>query len=435
MNRISTQILELTRSVASASELLRIKENIKKVHLSPAGSCFFSEANHDCIGLRIIRNGKIGFSSSSDPAMIPELTDMAIASSRSGNPASFHFPESVEPASVKLVHPKLERWNFETLGELVDELRICLLDAFPHSSTSGEFLLSTTDISIANSADLDVSYRKLVLGWNLRFTLPTSNGLFTISSRAITGLPDFQPEILSGEIIRKATWCNRIISNPVIGSRIILSPDAISVILQSVKAGVNGWRKVYGSSPLIGKENTSIASDSITIRDRANLDYGAASAPFDAEGIRTGDKTIIEKGIFKNFIFDLSSAAAAGSLSTGNAGRNCFDLPQPVCTNFVMDTGNQSIDHMISSLSSGIYISDLLSGGNSNVVTGEFSFDTGSVFIVESGEITGRVEHAVITGNVYSMLSDVIEIESSLHLSGTDLVPHILTGNLSVILI
>ena len=200
----------------------------------------------------------------------------------------------------------------------------------------------------------------------------------------------------------------------------------------AVRAGVSARRRLRGSSPLIGKLEERVASESVSIYDRPRLDLGGASAPFDAEGIATYDKPLFENGLFKGFIYDLASAHEAGTRSTGNAGRNCHDAPEPVCTNLVMEPGDQTLEAMVSGVEEGLLVADVLSGGSSNVVTGDFSFDTTSAFVVRDGEIQGRTDRGRITGNVYGALSTVSAIESSLHLAGTDWLPHLRVDRLSV---
>jgi PmbA protein len=163
------------------------------------------------------------------------------------------------------------------------------------------------------------------------------------------------------------------------------------------------------------------------------LDHGASSAPFDAEGTATYDKPLFEKGVFRGFVFDLATAIESGTSSTGNAGRNLDRRPEPVCTNLVMEGGRDTLGSMISSMESGIVVSDILSGEGSNASTGEFAFDSCNVFLVDGGEIAGRIPSALIRGNVYSLLQNVSMVEETLTATGSDLFPAVLTRGVTTV--
>jgi PmbA protein len=288
------------------------------------------------------------------------------------------------------------------------------------------------EVELGNSEGLEASYTKANLRTAVRFTFPTNQGLFTHYYGATAGTAALEPEEIAANASKVASWASRTLPLESCEGPVILAPGALSVLLQALRAGVSARRRLRGSSPLIGKLEEKVVSEEVSIHDRPRLDFGGASAPFDAEGVATYDKPLFANGLFKGFIYDLASAYEAGTRSTGNAGRNCHDAPEPVCTNLVMEPGDRTLEAMVSGVEAGLLVTDVLSGGSSNVVTGDFSFDTTSAFVVRDGEIQGRADRGRITGNVYEALSTVSAIESSLHLTGTDWLPHIRFDRLSV---
>ena len=90
-----------------------------------------------------------------------------------------------------------------------------------------------------------------------------------------------------------------------LGGRKVKSQTAQVVIDRLVAGQLVGWvfgaasgRSIYRkSSFLVDKINTEIASPLISIVDDATLADGPASRPFDAEGVRSSQVTVVENGV------------------------------------------------------------------------------------------------------------------------------------------
>jgi len=160
--------------------------------------------------------------------------------------------------------------------------------------------------------------------------------------------------------------------------------------------------------------------------------FRISGIPFCQFTTATSDKAIFDRGIFRGFLFDLVTAAQSGTHSTGNAGRNLNGRPEPVCTNLTMKPGEVSVEEMISSVESGLMVTDILSGEGSNAVSGDFAFDSCNVLAIEGGEVTGRIPGPLLRGNVYEMLRRVTGVGDRPARTGSDLFPAVLAGGITL---
>jgi len=90
--------------------------------------------------------------------------------------------------------------------------------------------------------------------------------------------------------------------------------------------------------------------------DDGRIPGGVASAPFDGEGCRTQRTVVIERGVVREFLRDLTGDEG----STGNGVRASFREPPELKTsNFFIKPGTASPSELIASLKQGIRITTL----------------------------------------------------------------------------
>ena len=104
-----------------------------------------------------------------------------------------------------------------------------------------------------------------------------------------------------------------------------------------------------------------------------------------------GRRFYFEDGKFCSFLFDLDTAAETGNRTTGNAERGALSLPSTGTSNLVMSAGVSSREEMIGSLDRGVVVYGVLGGGQSNLLAGDYAFNVMLGFLVEGGEVVGRL--------------------------------------------
>ena len=94
----------------------------------------------------------------------------------------------------------------------------------------------------------------------------------------------------------------------------------------------------------------------------------------------------------KNYIYDLQTAGIMNAKSTGNGTRSFASQPSPGNSNVIIEPGEMKFEDMIKDMKRGILVDQVLGGGQSNILAGEFSVNIDLGFLVENGEIVGRVK-------------------------------------------
>lgn len=190
-----------------------------------------------------------------------------------------------------------------------------------------------------------------------------------------------------------------------------------------------------GLSLLKNKVGEKIAAEKLTIIDTPFYEGNTMQIAFDGEGVPTSEKTVIENGILKTLLYNLSSAKKDGVESTGNASRSGSSIGTRVYS-FHIVPGTLTKDELLQKAGDGIYITELkgLHAG-ANSVTGDFSIESAG-FKITDGKIGDPIKSFTVAGNFFDLLKEIDEIGSEIEVGGpgyTQIIsPDILVCGMSV---
>ena len=163
---------------------------------------------------------------------------------------------------------------------------------------------------------------------------------------------------------------------------------------------------------MLGKQ---VLSKLITIKQ--DPFYGYMKRAIDDEGSEVKPLTLIKNGILENFYYDLASAHKQGpgtSPMTGNGFKpSLTSQPEPTLLNMIVSKGSRSINQIIKDINYGLLI-DQTMGGLSTNISGDMSVNIDVGFLIEEGEIVGRVKDTMVTGNIYTALNNIAELSNDL---------------------
>ena len=209
--------------------------------------------------------------------------------------------------------------------------------------------------------------------------------------------------------------------------------------LFSVFSGIFMAENAQKGFSLLSKEKVgeTIAAPHITLRDDGVCDLSLGSMAFDAEGVATQQKAIIENGVLKTLLYNLKSAEKDGVKSTGNASKaGLGGAIATSCTNFYLVPSDTPFDELVGRVEKGVVITEM-AGLHSGVnpVSGDFSISADG-YLVEDGKIARPVEQITVAGNFYEVLKNIQAVGSDLrfHSSGHGGIgmPSILVDGLTV---
>lgn len=161
-------------------------------------------------------------------------------------------------------------------------------------------------------------------------------------------------------------------------------------------------------SALVGKLGTLIASEHVQITDNPHLKMGMRTSAFDAEGVATYVKPIIEKGVLKTYLHNLKTAHIDGVKTTGNASKNSYKSSVEIApSNLCFEPGSSDMQTLLKTIEKGIFITSLqgLHAGI-NGVSGDFSLQCHG-FQIQKGLISEPVSQITVSGNFFELLKDI----------------------------
>jgi PmbA protein len=362
------------------------------------------------VGLRVIKNGRIGFSSTSDVSNTEELIDRAVDSARFGQEAKFEFPQEHDFPRVRIFDESVADFTAENAVREGETLIGAIKEKEPDLKIDAHIEKAVSRTRIVNSRGLDHSFDKTYFTYFAEgFLLANGSFVWIFEGKSRCSLC-LETDKFAREVLWKASLAKKVVEAPDKSLPVLFMPDALTSLLQAFALGVNGKSVQKGSSPLVGRLGEKLVSERVTICDDGLLECGARSSPVDGEGVPSTKLNLIEDGVLKGYIFDLQTAGLMDAETTGNAARGYSSMPNPQISNFCVAPGSSSVEDMIKNMKEGIVVYDVLGGGQSNLMAGDFSVNISLGFKVENGEMVGRIKDAMIAGNVYDVFSRVIDV-------------------------
>jgi PmbA protein len=359
------------------------------------------------VGLRVVRNGRLGFSSTTNPDLVEETVAAALDNAAFGRLARFSFPGiSAKPEVttfdnrvIMLSALKLIDWGHELIEAVRSRVADLKLDLV-FSKTYTEFVLM-------NSTGLDTRFSRA------EFDL-SATGLLVHDG--LVWIPEYE-NLSSGRPLPVGPVCDRLEHRARLARAkkklasgtypVIFMPTAVPNLLLPFLAGVNGKQLEKGVSPLVGRVGQRLLDKSITIADNGLKSFGLGSGPFDGEGVPRRRNLLFDQGVFTGFLFDCATAAACRAKTTGSAGRDYATQPQPATSNIELAAGSSRLEIAMRGMREGLLVYGCIGGGQSNLLAGDVTLDVSSGYKVENGTAAGRVKDVMIAGNVYEMFSNV----------------------------
>ena len=162
-----------------------------------------------------------------------------------------------------------------------------------------------------------------------------------------------------------------------------------------------------GSSAYAGRIGQQVASPLISAYDDGTIPGRRGSFRFDDEGTPSQRTVLIEKGVLKEYMWDLAEARRAGRQSTGNGRRQTYrHMPVPRMTNTYIGVGNYDPEEIIRATPKGVYIKQM-SGGQAELANGDFVFSATEAYLIEDGKITTPLRGATVMGNGPTILKEI----------------------------
>ncbi|KAJ57454.1 modulator protein [Actibacterium mucosum KCTC 23349] len=217
---------------------------------------------------------------------------------------------------------------------------------------------------------------------------------------------------------------------PPTGAYPVLFDERISSsLIAHLASAVNGSAIARGASWLRDALDQAVLPDHLSLEEIPHQPRLAGSRYFDAEGLPTANRKLVDNGVLTGWVLDLATARKLDLQSTANAQRGTSSPPSPGLTNLRLTQGEVTREDLLAQMGTGLLVTSMI-GSTINPNTGDYSRGA-SGFWVENGQITYPVNECTIAGNLRPMLRSIIPAnDARLHLSRQ--VPSLLVEGLTL---
>jgi PmbA protein len=370
------------------------------------------------VNLRVLSGGRVGIAGSTAMDAAPAaLVERALASAELGEPLALVFPPSAALPRVPTLFERAGSASLDALIAIGRDLAERLAREGCQVNVNVEREIAST--RVANTVGADGTYRSTGVAISAEVWRISGNDVLAIAD-GFEGadLPTREAiAALVHSIESRLEPALTIVDSPEGSLPVVFTPAGLSALFLPVTQALSGKAVLQGISPLAGKVGEQIFDPAFTLVDDPLTAGRSASRPIDDECVPSRVTRLVEKGVVKQFLYDLETAARAGTASTGHGQRGIFSKPVPSYSNIVIGDGkNVGARHvvplplgggLIADIKNGLLVDDLIGVGQGNVIGGAFSHPVALAYRIERGQITGRVKDAAIAGNSYELLKHI----------------------------
>lgn len=158
-----------------------------------------------------------------------------------------------------------------------------------------------------------------------------------------------------------------------------------------------------GESCFRGRIGERLGPEGLTIHDDSRYPGGFGSIPYDDNGVRAGDKPIIEDGVLVGYLTDRERAAEFGLAPNGAArAQDHENRPLVRMSNTLIEPGDHAEEEVLE-VKEGIYCAGSR-GGQVDTARGTFLFNAQDAWRIEDGELTTPLRDVSLTGDILRTL-------------------------------
>lgn len=430
------KLLEIGKKYADEVEVYQINYNASSVSFENGILKDIESTIQSGLSLRIIKDGLLGFSYTKNLLDPEAFVKNAVDSLKGEVRVNFSFPERKNLKSLNTYDPEIEALSNTKMVEEGQRVSEILSEA---TKTQINVIINkvVSEIRILNSRGVDYTARSSIY---YSYAAAMYPGSYSSVVRMVADkkYKEFSKEDLDYMIFLFNNSKNEV--KPKSGKmKVLFLPNTMYVLIWRLTYATNGKNIYEKTSPLIDKIGSQIFDDSITIYDNPLDDSLPGARSFDDEGVECKVLPIVESGVLKNFYFDLYYGSKLNVESTGHGYKatdwgqeNIRVRPSPSLEHLHMVPGDKDFYAMIKSMDRGIIVSQALGAHSGNIPNGDFSIGLSPGIYVENGEIVGHVKDAMVAGNIYEVMKNVVYIENKTYLSNMGVFPSVIFDNVSV---
>ena len=382
-----------------------------------------SQAGAKGLGVRVIRDGKMGYAYTSDfaAASIKRTIQRAITLAEVADRDEYRSlpqPALADDEDLDIYDQAIVDLPTVRKVEMAKQIEQVALgyDKRIVLTNRCTLLSQVGTVALVNSKGIAGSYDKTFIGGFLMAMAADENDRsvafgFDFGSR----LADFVPAEVGKDAARKAV--DMLGGKPVPTQRatVVYSPLAATSMLGALSRALAADALQRNRSFLKGKMGQTVSSDMVSVLDNGRLPGGIATRPFDDEGVPTAATRLIDEGVLQTALYDHYTATRDGTASsTGNASRSSHaSIPALDASNFYFQPGPQTPEEVMAGVEKGLYVESVMNTASINPISGDYSISAKGYWI-ENGQRSYAVNEVTIALPMQDLLQNISAIGNDL---------------------
>ena len=374
----------------------------------------FAKEEIDCgVGIRVIKDNKVGFAFTSDMNKIEEAAMQSIENTKLNKvDENYAFAEVEKVPEIKKVYDK--KFNDLSLDESIEFLKNTIDTTIDQGCdiTGSGFSASEGRSLIINSNGVSIEDEGTGFGIGLSVTIQKDGQIATAYNSQSSRFFDLDGEKLAIGVCNLAK--SSLDTKPIDTNDydVVLDYYAATGLLQTFISAFNGENVMRGRSILKDKMGMEIANPNLTIVDNPLLENGMCTSKCDGEGSVSEKTELVKDGVLNSFIYDIYTANKQGVKTTSNGLRGSYlttPMISPTNVEFKFDEMKD-----LSEIDKGVLTTSVLGAHTANPISGDFSVEASNAFKIENGELTDPINKAMISGNIFEIMKKVEGLKSEI---------------------
>lgn len=393
---------------------------------------FAKEEIENGIGIRVLKDNKLGFAFTSNLNKIEETVVQAVENTKLNEvDEAYAFSQVEKVKDVKKVYDK--KFDNLDLNESVEFLENVITKALDSKCdvTGAGFSATAGKSLILNSNGVSIENIGTGFGIGLSVNLEKDGKIATAYNSESSRFFDMDGDKLADEVCSLAKNSIDTKSIKTDNYSVVLDYYAASGLLQTFLGAFDGENVRRERSILKDKIGEEIVNPNLSIINDPTLEKGMYTSKCDDEGTVSKRTSLVDKGILNSFMYDIYTANKVGTKSTSNGYRGSFlTTPMISPSNLVFEFSEM---RDLSEIDNGVLTTSVLGAHTANPISGDFSVEASNAFKIENGELTDPIDKAMISGNIFEIMKKCEGLKSEIKQKGPFIIPKLLVHDLRVV--
>ncbi len=378
----------------SAADAVATADDTISVSCDADGATVAAAESHQ-VQVRVVDRGRVGWAGG-EGAFAAEVVAGALRSAEVGATGSLYLPAPSPLSPVVTRSPATGALGPRDLvGQARDlEARLrrrgWLVEAFAERSVGV--------VAIGNTRGVTAEYPTTLLGLGATVSTPDGRLSFRAHQSQVAPMGDAEIDALVREfedVLAPAPVAAGSLPRRI---RVWFAPRSVRAILGPLLS------QLTGETWLAGRTRWPALDERVSVVDDPLLPGRPGSRPIDDDGVPARRLTLIDRGRATAGVLDVATGSRHLLPPTGHGWRRGPTPPRIGFSNVLMEQGTASDTELAVAAEDGLLVRDLRIGPAPNPETGVFRMAAPWTYLLAKGEIVGRVEDVVLSGNVFELL-------------------------------